>query len=276
MLGDDQKNVLMLLAAHFHGLPFTKTVNNPHGQFRLFLSGAAGTGKSKLIECIKFYTFMLYGYDYTPHGPVLIAASTGIAAIGINGSTADTLFRLRQYDGGPISDEFRRTLQNELGRAKLLILDEISMTGCTKIGKIDKLMRIATIKYDQFMGGVHYIICGDHLQLPPVKDSCIYKNPINSDNCNELKVSGYELYANTFLYYKLKQVFRQKDNKFTKSLSRARVCQATEEDAKMWNTRLFPSVECAEILNLPNDTMFVASTHATCDEGNRMEVNIRK
>ena len=142
------------------------------------------------------------------------------------------------------------------------------MTGCSKIGKIDKLMRIATCKYDQFMGGVHYIICGDHLQLPPVKDSCIYKNPINSDNCNELKVSGYELYANTFLYYELKQVFRQQDNKFTESLSRARVCQGTEDDIKMWNTRLFPSVECAEILNLPNDTMFVASTHATCDEGN--------
>ena len=159
---------------------------------------------------------------------MLIAASTGIPAIGINGSTADTLFCLRQYDGGPISDEFRRTLQNELGRAKLLILDEIKMTGCSKISKIDKLIRIATCKYDQFMVCVHYIICGDHFQLSPVKDSCIYKNPIISDNCNELKVSGYELYANTLLYYELKQVFCQQDNKFTESLSRARVCQATD------------------------------------------------
>ena len=66
-------------------------------------------------------------------------------------------------------------------------------------------MRIATGKYDQFMGGVHDIICGDHLQLPPVKDSCIYKNPIHSDNCNGTEVIGYEIYANASLYYELKR-----------------------------------------------------------------------
>ena len=70
------------------------------------------------------------------------------------------------------------------------------MTGCTKIDKIDKLMRIATCKYDQFMGGVHYIICGDHLELPPVKDTGIFKNPMHSNNCNEFKMSGFELPRN--------------------------------------------------------------------------------
>ena len=49
-LGKDQLNVFNIIIAYCHKLPFVKTPKNPLGQLRMFLTGAAGTGKSKLIE----------------------------------------------------------------------------------------------------------------------------------------------------------------------------------------------------------------------------------
>ena len=221
-LGHDQLNVLKLVAAHFHNLPLTKTKINPHGQLRLFLSGSAGTGKSRLIECIKLYTLMVFGYNHTKHGPVLIAASTGIAAIGINGQTIDSLLYFYKYDGRELDEFFIRKLQDEIGAGKIIMVDEISMLGCTKFGKLDAILRIATGKYDQLLGGMHFIYSGDFFQLEPVLDNVVYSDPKSWTNCNELKIRGHEVYINTTLYYELTKVFRQPDVIFSEVLNRIR------------------------------------------------------
>ena len=168
-LGNDQLNVYNIIIAYCHKLPFVKTLDNPLGQLRMFLTGAAGTGKSKLIEILKFYYMMYFGHDFTVHGPVLLAAFTGIAAIAIDGVTIDSAFYTYLLKGGKLDSKTIFKIQQELGKVKLIIIDEISMVGLQKFGQLDEICKIATGKFHLPMGGIDFVVVGDFHQLPPVK-----------------------------------------------------------------------------------------------------------
>ena len=56
------------------------------------------------------------------------------------------------------------------GQASTLVIDEISMIDGTLLDKIDAVGRAARGSSRPF-GGVQVIVCGDFMQLPPVKVS---------------------------------------------------------------------------------------------------------
>ena len=86
-------------------------------QHFIYLTGAAGTGKTTLIERVKDECLL----------KKMVVAPTGVAALNIGGSTINSAFRIG-FDTFPVIQEskdprFKKLLKN----LELLIIDEISM-----------------------------------------------------------------------------------------------------------------------------------------------------
>lgn len=126
------------------------------------LLGPGGTGKSYLIkELMK-----------ENNGNMLCTASTGIAAIPINGVTLHRALGMglfkgkvpslhKQMEGKPALVKKWRTIDT-------LIIDEISMLDISVFVRASQLMSL--IRDDKRpWGGIRLVLSGDFLQLPPVE-----------------------------------------------------------------------------------------------------------
>jgi len=129
-----------------------------------FITGAAGSGKTYVLnEYIKWLKNQ--GVD------VGVTASTGIAATHIGGITIHAWSGLGVRDQLSASDledlESKSYLWKRLARAKVLIIDEISMLHHYRLDLIEKILRSFKRNEEPF-GGLQVILGGDFFQLPPV------------------------------------------------------------------------------------------------------------
>jgi len=130
----------------------------------VFLTGEPGAGKTYTIN---EYVRYLRNHDVE----VAITASTGIAATHIGGMTIHSWSgigiknKLNRYDLDKIaSSEY---ISKRVRRAKVLIIDEISMLGAQTLTMIDAVCREVKQSPDAF-GGLQVIFVGDFFQLPPI------------------------------------------------------------------------------------------------------------
>lgn len=172
----------------------------------VFITGAAGTGKSFLI---RFLIQELRRRDIK----VAVTASTGAAADIIEGST------LHSWSGiglgeDHVDDLFRRL--STIARCRwqdteVLIIDEISMCGPTLLDKLNLLaQRIRSHSRHLSFGGIQVIFSGDFFQLPPV--SSFSNFCFESKIWNSLKPQQHEL----------KMIIRQKNRQFIETLMEIR------------------------------------------------------
>jgi ATP-dependent DNA helicase PIF1 len=136
----------------------------------IFLTGAAGTGKTYLIN-----RFIRHCHE---HGIVIaITASTGIAATHIGGMTIHSWSGLGIRDtltDGDIDDIISREyLVKRYAKTQVLIIDEISMLSGNFLSNLDRLLRSARVSPLPF-GGMQVVIVGDFFQLPPVSRGVEY------------------------------------------------------------------------------------------------------
>lgn len=132
----------------------------------LFISGLAGSGKTTVINRFVEHLDAEFNGNYS----VAITASTGIAATLIGGRTIHSWAGL-----GISTDPFNPksidpSMLNAMGRIKgtdVLIIDEISMLPAHLFVKLDEVLRYFRNNDDPF-GGIHLVMLGDFLQLPPV------------------------------------------------------------------------------------------------------------
>ncbi|OGJ64066.1 hypothetical protein A3C37_01025 [Candidatus Peribacteria bacterium RIFCSPHIGHO2_02_FULL_53_20] len=128
----------------------------------IFLTGAAGTGKSYLLD-----QYLLR----KPTEEFPIVASTGAAAVIVGGRTFHSFFGLGILEGG-IEATIQRAMHSRrlilrLQRACCVIIDEISMLSGTTLLAADRIARRAR-HCDQPWGGLRIVAVGDFAQLPPV------------------------------------------------------------------------------------------------------------
>jgi len=130
----------------------------------IFLTGEPGAGK----------TYVLNQYiDWLEHMGISVAvtASTGIAATHIGGMT------IHSWSGIGARDEITPRdvdfiVQNEklvkrVKRAKVLVIDEISMLDGRILDGIETILRTIRQSGEPF-GGLQVILVGDFFQLPPI------------------------------------------------------------------------------------------------------------
>ena len=130
----------------------------------VFLTGEPGSGKTHLVNQ---YVAYLRSHGIEP----AITASTGIAATHIGGLTIHSWSGigirrdLTKYDLDHLGQN--RNVVRRVGKARVLIIDEVSMLSARTLSMIELVTRALRRREEPF-GGLQVILVGDFFQLPPV------------------------------------------------------------------------------------------------------------
>lgn len=242
----------------------------------IFLTGKAGTGKT---------TFLKYLRENSLKKSV-VAAPTGVAAINAHGVTLHSLFQLPPgiilpmlnaeegsediFNNHPVLSKIRyhKEKLNLLRSMELLIIDEASMVASYIVDAIDAILRFIRRNPHQPFGGVQVLFIGDLYQLPPVvkkEDWEILQNYYSS----AFFFDSYILRDNMPVIFELKEIFRQKDDKFISILNGIRHNNITEENFRLLNSRIKRN-----FIPQDNDGYITLTTHNyQSDEINKRKLN---
>jgi ATP-dependent DNA helicase PIF1 len=166
----------------------------------VFFTGSAGTGKSFLLkEVLKALDIQERKYA--------VVAPTGVAANNVGGATIHHFFCIGQKNP--------RKLPSRLKNLSCVVVDEISMVGLKLFDEM-----IATL--DKHNCKPQLVLCGDFLQLPPIKDSYCFLSP------NWARI-GFKA--------QLKTIIRQSDSELSALLDRVRFASVTRDDIIFLNSR---------------------------------------
>lgn len=133
----------------------------------IYLTGSAGSGKTYLLNK---YIDYLESHDI----PVAVTASTGIAATHMNGMTIHSWsgIGIKNFLGEKELDELedKKYLWKRFEKARVLIIDEVSMLHASQLDMVEKVCRRFK-RNDKPFGGLQVILSGDFFQLPPINKS---------------------------------------------------------------------------------------------------------
>jgi len=123
----------------------------------IFVTGAAGTGKSTLIDIIRSVT----------RKKLVVVAPTGVAAINCGGQTTHSFFQLTP--GPQPKPQVIRGMNGPVVKElEVLIIDEVSMVRADLIDSIAESLRINTKNHQTPFAAKTIVLIGDMHQLPPV------------------------------------------------------------------------------------------------------------
>lgn len=207
---------------------------------RMYIGGPGGTGKSRVIQALTDF-FERRGESRR----LRLASFTGAAAKNIGGTTLHTALSLNATCKNGIGTKTRADLIAMWDGVDHLLIDEVSMIGCSMMVDIHDALVAATGCVDPF-GGINVIFAGDFAQLPPVGDTKLYTHL----NYRKLRIdtpSGQKTVLGKLLWHSIDTVVLlseqmrqsgQANARFVSLLNRLRDGSCTDEDFKLLNTRL--------------------------------------
>lgn len=219
----------------------------------VFLTGEAGSGKTYTINQ---YTEYLREHDID----FAVTASTGIAATHIHGMT------IHSWSGIGIGtalddDGLKQLAENKyvskrIKKAKVLIIDEVSMLDGTILSLVERVCRKVR-KLSLPFGGLQVVLVGDFFQLPPVAIS---------ENTREFAFTSdaWQTLQPTVCY--LTEQHRQEDSAFLSILSAIRRNEIDETHFESIRERIVAQAE------LPDDITRLYSHNANVDTLNVAEL----
>lgn len=212
----------------------------------VFVTGSAGTGKSTLLQYFRHRT----------QKKIAVLAPTGVAAINVKGQTIHSFFMFRPDITPDTVDEIYviKKKRELYSRLQTLVIDEISMVRADLLDCIDMFLRMHGPKPMLPFGGVQMIFFGDLYQLPPVvryNEQGIFKTLYKTSY-----FFGAKVFENfDFKVLELKEIYRQKDEKFIKILNAIRHNTLSTDDLRALNARYHGRIE-----SRPDDDFFVSLT----------------
>ena len=221
--------------------------------FHIFLTGGAGTGKSHVINCIKYYAEKAFSRitESAEDVTVLLLAHTGTAAFNISGETICSALKIgiSLSDYKPLAEDSLNTLGTRYQHLQLVIIDEISMVSVPQLSYIHgRLQQIKGTSQTSYFGNVSILAVGDFYQLPPVCPP----TPLCSPNKEILK----DLWNSLFQKVELTEIMRQRnDAVFANMLNRLRV-RKEDEPLQETDIKLLESRTVKEnVLTAPPDAL---------------------
>jgi ATP-dependent DNA helicase PIF1 len=180
-----------------------------------FFSGPAGSGKSYVLQ--KLVDGLENKYAGYWGKSVYVTAPTGIAAANVGGTTIHIFagYGLNldiPFDTLILKIQKFRGVAQRWKRAKVLIIDEVSMLSSMLLELLDKTGRWFKDQNKPF-GGLQLILSGDFYQLPPVQGDYCFLSPVWKWKC-----------------VLLNEVYRQSDPEFIKFLSSVREGRVVNDD----------------------------------------------
>ena len=207
----------------------------------IFLTGAAGTGKTTLLERVKNQLSL----------KKMVVAPTGIAALNIGGTTINSAFRIG-FETIPLITQSKDPRFGKLLRnLELLIIDEVSMVRAPMLDAISQSLQIHRNSEEPF-GGIHVLACGDLFQLPPIikesEERIIYEkyNSIYFFDAHSFKD------MKMISYFELTESFRQEeDQRFCELLNNIRIGKDLDVTIDQINSNCFdPTLESEFFMTL--------------------------
>lgn len=193
----------------------------------VFLTGSAGAGKTYVLN-------QYIRYLRERRVPVAVTASTGIAATHMNGQT------IHSWSGIGIKNEIshrqlvklkeRKYFRDKIERAKVLIIDEISMLHRKQLDLVNEVLKFFK-ENDEPFGGMQVIFSGDFFQLPPIGEEW------ETSREKFAFMSDAWLEANVAVCFITEQ-HRQSDNPLTDILHEIRTGQVSERSIELLHSRL--------------------------------------
>lgn len=199
----------------------------------VFITAEGGAGKSYLLKQI----YNMAREKGMEEDECVLTSTTGVSAYNIGGQTIHSWSgillpsRITEMDADTLRNAIQ-SIQNRIlrmkkgrsiNRAKLILIDEVSMLGGYYLEVMDQILRIVR-KNPAPMGGLQIVTTGDLCQLPPVGDVFLFESEVWDQMKNEV------FYLNTF--------YRFTDEKWIKLLSRCRLGELTAEDKTLLRSRL--------------------------------------
>lgn len=174
----------------------------------VLLTGPAGSGKTYVLnEFIK--------HSKRDGKSVAVTATTGLAASHLGGSTIHSWSGIGIHETLPkyFFDDLTKGRLDTIGKADILIIDEISMLHDYRFDIIDAVLRRVRAEDEPF-GGIQLVLSGDFFQLPPV-------------NRGEARNGSFVVNAEVWeeldpVVCYLNQQFRQEDDAFLEILTAIR------------------------------------------------------
>ncbi len=165
---EKQKGLLLHVISHL------LTSNTP--PLQIFFTGPAGSGKTFVIKLLmEIYNRFTNTDGYC--NAYITCASTGKAAVAIDGSTVHTALKISLSKLLPLSLEVAQQYRALFKYIKVLIVDEVSMISAELLARIDSRLKQITGNFETNFGALDIILIGDLRQLPPVRGTPIYKQP---------------------------------------------------------------------------------------------------
>jgi ATP-dependent exoDNAse (exonuclease V) alpha subunit len=205
-----------------------------------FITGKAGTGKSVLLQYLK----------YKSKKRLVVGAFTGVAALNVGGQTLNSLFELPMG----FIDIHRLNVSSRVAtlmrHVDTVVIDEVSMVRADMMGAIDVILRQARGNDIPF-GGVQIVMFGDLYQLSPVvADEALHQ--YFAHNHGGPYFFNADVWQKTKLHtFELSHIFRQQDDEeFKTILNSVRKNQIEESVLFTLNQRHFESVPTEGIITL--------------------------
>jgi hypothetical protein len=203
-------------------------------QMLLFMTGPAGTGKSRVLQaCVEFAA------RWHVSDSLKLTASSGIASVIVRGQTYHSLLGInekypkmlaRLAKGHPVDKE-KRLLWSKVA---ILIIDECSMITSEELYVIDQVLRRLGNRNRAF-GGFNVCFVGDLSQLPGSGGGSLFASSANSS----AQAEGLKLWKLIRQAVELHvQVRQAKDAHWAQILNRMRFNQPTARDIQQINLRV--------------------------------------
>lgn len=202
----------------------------------VFLSGAAGTGKSHLLR------FIIQNLQRS-NSKFGVCAPTGVAAINVGGSTLHSFFGIGLGQGS-LDSLLKKVRKNKpalkrIKETEILLIDEVSMLSSDLFDILDAISKIIR-QDDRPFGGMQLIAVGDFFQLPPIM---VENDSFDWEERDEARPFCFDssiwaelgLRTNTF---ELQQVQRQESgSKFEQFLHLIRIGEVTPDIIRDFNDK---------------------------------------
>jgi tRNA uridine 5-carbamoylmethylation protein Kti12 len=210
----------------------------------IFLTGKAGTGK----------TTFLHNLQKVCNKRMIVVAPTGVAAINAGGVTIHSFFQLPFGPQIPGTEQtnytskeqsairrFSKQKINIIRSIDLLVIDEISMVRADLLDGIDSTLRRFKNRNLPF-GGVQLLMIGDLQQLAPVVKENEWEL-LRSYYSTAFFFGSTALQKTSYVSIELKEVFRQRDEKFISLLNKVRDNKIDNEVINKLNSRYNPDFD---------------------------------
>jgi len=217
-----------------------------------FVTGSAGTGKSTFIRWL----------DHVFDGEMILAAPTGMTAINIGGVTLHSLCKLPP--AWILKRDIRKDRRQDLKRARVLVIDEISMVSANLLDGASAYFR-ENREIDKPFGGIPVVVVGDLFQLPPVVENDIrhlVERIYGTARFFNARSVQPECLPATYSV-DLRKTYRQSDQRFVDLLSNIRIGH------ELANTVAELNASCAITPTPPSGAVHLAPRNVEVDRINR-------